>query len=197
MRKLLILALLFALPLMAHATAETFEGSTTEVFVVVADENYLHVLRVLNADSMDIEEPDTTRALKFNPLLDYPVPDNISIYWTGAETGTGMADGGHDTLFIAIDVATTNLVKASADWVPLTQTAGSLTYASRTGKTDSLTNTADDNALVSYSFTSTMLAECLNYFRIRFGDATVDGVQDTVMTTMYVVYKWNNLVGGD
>ena len=197
MRKLIIVALLLAIPTMGMAV-ETFDNSRRVATIQAND--YYYLLRVAYGDCLDVGAAgvgeDTTLSISLYPLgFDKPVPDAISIFGQITETASGLDKAIGDCVQVKIDVAASRAGVANAYWAPILPTAGSITYSSRTGATDTITGnnlTSKGNGSWNYAFTSDMLAACHKYWRIRYAYPALDAADDTVLTTIWVAYKWNH-----
>jgi len=155
--------------------------------------NFYAIEKFVVTDSNACNVVDTSFEIALNPWMgfDGKYPDAIALYGVFTEIGTNAASVG-DCLAIVIDVSPVVLTKASSSWVPITGTAGSMTYANRTGKTDTLnTGIADGGSgAVVYTFTASQLAACFPYARIRWGsaDAAV-GATDSMNVSWYAIYS--------
>ena len=188
MRKLLILALLMVLPLVGYS-ADT-EATTVPAEDFKAD--YMVIWHITADDSGAQSTEDTTWAFPANPHgYDYPMPDIITLKGTFTEVGTNTST---DSTIISIDVARTNATKASTDWAPITYSTGSITYASRTGNSDTLAHGVGDATYsVSYSLTSTQMAELSPYLRIRYDNSDGADAADSSDVDWWVIWQWNHL----
>lgn len=138
--------------------------------------------------------PDTSEYFSMLPWgSTAQYPDAITLYGVFTEIGTNAATVG-DCVMVSIDVNITNALKAATTWVPISGTAGTIAYANRTGKTDTLNTgiTAGGSGALIYSFTAAQLAVCMPYARIRW--ACVDApaaATDSMEVTWYVLFAKN------
>jgi hypothetical protein len=189
MKKLLILFVLLALASSAYA-ADTDQA---RVWTIPATgTNAFSLYEFVVTDSCASNVVDTSFSFPLNPWLTLggEPPYAISLYGVFTEIGANAASVG-DCLKVNIDVNATAAAKASATWTLMSGTNGSMTYASRTGKTDTLNTGITDggSGAVVYSFTANQLLTALPYARIRWtqADAAVAST-DSMNVSWYVGY---------
>jgi len=149
------------------------------------------IYHVVVTDSNTFDVADTSVSFPGLPWgQNAEFPDAICLYGVFTEIGTNSAACG-DCLSFNIDVNIKEATKAADTWKTITNSSGSITYASRTGKTDTLTGiTEAGSGIQVYAFTSTQLATAFPYYRIRWtnaeGASTV--TTDSFCVDWYVIY---------
>lgn len=136
-----------------------------------------------------IDTSEYVSMLPWGSTLEYP--DAITLYGVFTEIGTNGATVG-DCVMVAVDVNVTNALKAATTWAPISGTTGSKTYASRTGKVDTLADgiTAGGSGAMVYSFTAAQLATNMPYMRIRWACAdALAAATDSMDVTWYVIFS--------
>ena len=191
MRKALVLliGLLFAI----SAFAADVDQKPVWVIAPNSTSSYA-IYKFVVTDSNTIAVEDTSIGVPMLPWGgDGGYPDAVALYGVFTEVGANSAACG-DCLQVNIDVNAKNAATAADTWAPISGTNGSLTYASRTGKADTLRGiTEAASGVAVYAFTAAELANPMPYIRIRWkdGEGAATVATDSFTVDWYIIYQQN------